>query len=181
LRFGPVFGYNTIAMVKLRCLIALGLFCAKASFAQGTMLFTWHGQNNYFQASFQVTMDETLPGSIFNSSLWTNSIQITSLDGLTYRASDTPTPFIAGHFGPPLSLTFIFADQNTLSRMEADVVPGQGAYMFEDSPLPNGQHGEFGSWSYEIIPEPSIGALFILGASGFIIKKRRVSKLPTLR
>src|SRR5438067_1266885 len=121
-------------MVKSALLALIGLCSVNATMGQGTMLFTWHGQNNYFQASFQTTMDETLPGSIFNSSLWTNSIQISSLDGLTYRASDTPTPFIAGHFGPPLSLTFIFADQNTLSRMEIDVVPGQGAYMFEDSP-----------------------------------------------
>src|SRR6266536_4122395 len=80
--------------------------------AQGTMLFTWQGGNNYFQASFQITMDETLPGSIFNSSLWTNSIQVTSLDGLTYRASDQfPVAHIAGRFGPPLGLTYILADQ----------------------------------------------------------------------
>jgi hypothetical protein len=144
------------------------------AFAQGTMLFTWHGDNNYFQASFQSTLDETLPGAIFNSSLWTNSIQISSLDGLTYRASDTPRPFIAGHFGPPLSLTYIFADQNTLSRIEVDVVPGQGAYMFEDSPLPNGQHGEFGSWSYEIIPEPSSTTLTTLGMIMFLGRKCRV-------
>jgi len=170
--------FNTLGTMR-SCypLLLACVFAAEIAKGQGTMLFTWHGNNNYFQASFQTTMDETLPGSIFNSSLWTNSIQVTSLDGLTYRASEQkPAPYIAGHFGPPLSLTFIFADQNTFSRMEVDVVPGQGAYMFEDSPLPNGQHGEFGSWSYEIIPEPSIGALFILGASGFIIKKRRVSK-----
>src|SRR6266478_555578 len=111
-------------------LILFVVLFTKQAYGQGTMLFTWHGNNNYFQASFQTTMDETLPGSIFNSSLFTNSIQISSLDGLTYRASDSPTPFIAGHFGPPLSLTFIFADQNTFSRMEVDVVPGQGAYMF---------------------------------------------------
>ena len=160
-------------MVKSALLALIGL-CSVNAIGQGTMLFTWHGNNNYFQASFQTTMDETLPGSIFNSSLFTNSIQISSLDGLTYRASDSPTPFIAGHFGPPLSLTFIFADQNTFSRMEADVVPGQGAYMFEDSPLPNGQHGEFGSWSYEIIPEPSVAALSVLGVTSFITAKRKV-------
>lgn len=102
-------------MNRLKLLLAI-LALPTASFAQGTMLFTWHGQNNYFQASFQCTLDETLPGSIFNSSLWTNSIQITSLDGLTYQAGNQqPAPHIAGRFGPPLSLTYILADQNTES------------------------------------------------------------------
>jgi hypothetical protein len=151
-------------MVKLRCLIALALFCAKASLAQGTMLFTWHGQNNYFQASFEVTEAETLPGSIFNSSLWTNSIEVSSLDGLTYRATDQfPAPYIGGHFGPPLSLTFILADQNTESSLHVAVVPGQGAAIFENSPLPNGHNGEQGFWSYATIPEPSVAALSGLG------------------
>jgi hypothetical protein len=150
-------------MVKSALVALIIAVCLATTLRAQDYLFTWHGQNNYFQASFQCTLDETLPGSIFNSSLWTNTIQISSLDGLTYRASDTPRPFIAGHFGPPLSLTFIVADQNTLSRMEADVVPGQGAYMFEGSPLPNGQHGEFGSWSYEVIPEPSPFALCAVG------------------
>jgi len=158
-------------MVKLRCLIALGLLCANAALAQGTMLFTWRGQNNYFQASFQCTMDETLPGSIFNSSLWTNSIQVSSLDGLTYRASDQkPAPYIAGSFGPPLSFTYIFADQNTESSIHVVVVPFQGAAIYENSPLPNGHNAEQGFWSYEMIPEPSTATLFILGAGALAIK-----------
>jgi hypothetical protein len=151
-------------MAKLGCLLVLGSLLASAAFGQGTMLFAWHGQNNYFQASFQCTMDETLPGSNFNSSLFTNSIQITSLDGLTYRATDQfPAPYIGGHFGPPLSLTFILADQNTESSIHVVVVPNQGAAIFENSPLPNGHNGEQGFWSYQVIPEPSTGALAGLG------------------
>lgn len=145
-----------------------------ASFAQGTMLFTWHGQNNYFQASFQVTMDETLSGSIFNSSLWTNTIQISSLDGLTYRANDQqPAPYIAGRFGPPLSFTYILAIQDLESSITVSVVPGQGAAISEFSPLANGHNGEQGFWSYQIIPEPSTGALAVLGAGIYFVKKRR--------
>jgi hypothetical protein len=128
------------------------------------MLFMWHGDSNLFQASFQVTLDETLPGSIFNSSLWTNSIQITSLDGLTYWASDqTPVAHISGRFGPPLSFTYILADQNTESSLYVTVVSGQGAAINEISNLPNGRHGEYGFWSYEVVPEPSVGALSTLG------------------
>ena len=127
-------------------------------------------------------MAETLPGAIFNSSLWTNSIQITSLDGLTYRASDQiPAPYIAGRFGPPLSFTYILAIQDLESSITVAVVPGQGAAISESSPLPNGHNGEQGFWSYEVIPEPSTGALIVLGAGILLIKKRRVSKSPALR
>lgn len=160
----------------------LALFLPVASFAQGTMLFTWHGENNYFQASFQITEAETLPGSMFNSSLWTNSIEITSLDGLTYRASDQfPAPHISGRFGPPLGFSYILADQNTESSIHVAVVPGAGAAISENSPLPNGHNGEQGFWTYEVIPEPSTCSLFILGAGILLIKKRRVSKSLTLR
>src|SRR6266436_7607433 len=134
--------------MKVLKFLLLVLSLPIGSFAQGTMLFTWHGNNNYFQASFQTTMDETLPGSIFNSSLFTNSIQITSLDGLTYRASDQqPAPYIGGHFGPPLSLTFILAIQDLESSLHVAVVPGQGAAIFESSPLSNGHNAEQGFWS----------------------------------
>src|SRR5882762_817314 len=150
--------------MKVLKFLLLVLSLPIGSFAQGTMLFTWHGNNNYFQASFQTTMDETLPGSIFNSSLWTNSIQVTSLDGLTYRASDQkPAPYIVGQFGPPLSFTYIFADQNTESSIHVAVVPFQGAAIYENSPLPNGHNAEQGFWTNATIPEPSVAALSGLG------------------
>jgi hypothetical protein len=151
------------------------LFLPLASFAQGTMLFTWHGQHNYFQASFQITEDDALPGTFFRSNLFTNTIQITSLDGVTYRASDDPNPLIGGAFGPPLALTFVLADQNTLSRISVNVVPGQGASIVETSPLPNGNNLENGFWTYELVPEPSTTALAILGAGILLTKKQRAS------
>ncbi len=168
--------------MKIWKLVVLFVVLSKQAYRQGTMLFTWHGENNYFQASFQITMDETLPGSIFNSSLWTNSIQVSSLDGLTYRASDQqPVAHIAGRFGPPLGLTYILADQATESSITVAVVPFQGAAISENSPLPNGHYAEQGFWSYEVIPEPSMVALAVLGAGALAIKKRRASKSPTLR
>jgi hypothetical protein len=167
-------------MVKGLVALIVGLVTFKAT-AQGTMLFTWHGQNNYFQASFQCTLEETLPGSIFNSALFTNSIQITSLDGLTYRASNAPNPFIGGRFGPPLALTFILADQSSFSVIQANVVPGQGMSIVETSPLPNGRNGESGFWTYELTPEPSTSTMFILGLAALSVKKRRSGGPPNRR
>jgi len=160
--------------MKILKLLPFVLLLPCYSFGQGTMLFTWHGNSNFFQASFECTMAETLPGTRFNSTLFTNSIQITSLDGLTYRASDDPAPFVGGQFGPPLSLTFILADQNTLSRISVTVVPDQGMSIHETSPLPNGNHGETGFWSYEIIPEPSTASLSTFGLLMFLGRKIKV-------
>jgi hypothetical protein len=156
-------------------LLILVLFIPFASFAQGTVLFTWHGDSNFFQASFETTQAEMDSGQPFNSSLFTNTVQISSLDGLMYRASEQqPAPFIYGRFSPPLSLTFILADQSTLSRIEANVVPGQGASIVETSPLPNGRNGESGFWSYEVIPEPSSATLSSFGLLIFLGRKVKV-------
>ena len=71
------------------------LFLPLASFAQGTVLFAWHGQSNIFQASFEVTAAEMLPGAIWNSDVFSNSITITSLSGATYH-NDSPSDYAAG-------------------------------------------------------------------------------------
>jgi hypothetical protein len=161
-----------IEIVKCsKLVLVFAMLIASNAVGQGTFLFRWHGQSNFFQASFEITEDDTLPGTRFRSPLFTNTVQITSLDGLTYRASDVPNPFVGGSFSP-LNLTFILADQNTLSRIEANVVPGQGASIVETSPLPNGNHGETGFWSYEIIPEPSMCSLLACSLGTWFARKR---------
>jgi len=74
--------------------LIIGLATVNGS-AQGTMLFTWHGQSNFFQASFEVTAAEMLPGSIWTSDTFSNSITITSLSGATYH-NDSPSDYAAG-------------------------------------------------------------------------------------
>jgi hypothetical protein len=36
---------------------------------QGTFLYTWHGSQNLFQASFQVPADENQPGQYFEDGI----------------------------------------------------------------------------------------------------------------
>src|SRR5438132_12721286 len=62
---------------------------------QGTVLFTWHGDSNFFHASFEVTAAEMQPGAIWSSELFSNSITIDSRSGVTYHA-DNPSDYIAG-------------------------------------------------------------------------------------
>ena len=54
------------------------------SFAQGKFEFTWHGDSNYFQASFQVYDYEITTGSNFSSDLFRSSLAITNPLGQTY-------------------------------------------------------------------------------------------------
>ena len=156
--------------------VVIGLFLlvmANAVEGQGTFLWTWHGNSNYFQASFQVTEAEMQPGSTFNSPLFTNSISISSLDGLIYYATNYPSPYAGGGFGPPLRLGIILVDQATLSRIEVSAVPDQGSSIVEDSPLPMGRHGESGFWSYSYVPEPGVAALFVTGALLAFLRRTR--------
>jgi len=151
--------------------VVLVLLAPFSVLAQG-YVFTWHGDSGYFQASFEVTAAEMQPGSTFNSSLFTNSIAISSLDGLLYTATNTPNPMIGATYTPPIQLSFILIDQATLSRIEATAVPGQGSSIVEDSPLPNGRHGESGFWTFSQVPEPSLGAMLALGSVMFYAKRR---------
>jgi hypothetical protein len=152
-------------LASLLCLLPL------AAGGQG-YVWTWHGDSGLFQGTFQVSEAEMQLGSFFNSTLFTNSIAITSPDGLTYVATNYPGPYVGGSYGPPLRLGITLIDQATLSRIEADVVPNQGSSIHEDSPLPNGQHGESGFWSYAYVPEPASSSLLVLGACIVAVLKR---------
>jgi|SRR5882672_7667377 len=82
-------------MVKSAFFVLIGPFSVNVAMAQGTMLFTWHGSSNIFQASFEVTAAEMLPGAIWNSATFSNSITINSLSGATYH-NDSPSDYAAG-------------------------------------------------------------------------------------
>src|SRR5437879_554502 len=69
--------------------VTLALLCANSIFAQGTFEFTWHGDSNYFQASFDVTGAEMQPGAVFNSPLFLSSMSVTNPLGQTYHGGDS--------------------------------------------------------------------------------------------
>src|SRR4051794_26461066 len=97
------------------CLLVITLLLAPQR-AGAEYLWSWHGNSGFFQGSFMVTDPEMLPNSHFSSSLFTNSISISSLDGLSYHVTN-PNPIIGGGFGPPLHLTLVLVDEATLSRL----------------------------------------------------------------
>jgi hypothetical protein len=143
---------------------------------QGTFLWTWHGDHNYFQASFEVTAAEMVPGALFTSELFSNSISVSSLDGINYHL--TPSGGAVGKYNPPLGLDLVLFDEATTSRLSATVVPLQVSLIDEFSNLPQGRNAETGFWIATYIPEPSATVLLPFGMLALVYKKFRANRGP---
>jgi len=139
-----------------------------ASFAQGTFLFTWHGQSNLFQASFEVTQAEMQPGAPLGSSVFFNSISFTSsLSAVSYKFNSSLDP-VGGGLNPWSWGMIIY---NTQTGTQINVSGGEppiGAMqgLIIEHPFQPGQdfyYTEGGYWSFAAVPEPSTAALSTLG------------------
>jgi hypothetical protein len=139
--------------------LIIGLATFKAG-AQETMLFTWHGQSNFFQASFEVTATEMAPGAIWTSDTFSNSITVTSLSGATYH-NDTPSDYAAGGTyangtGPYFSMALLNLGTSTEVLVSSALI--------HERPFSGGDiYFEPGYWTYATVPEPSAAALSGLG------------------
>jgi hypothetical protein len=159
-------------MKWLRLLLLVTL--PATSFAQGTFLFTWHGQSNYFQASFIVTAAEMQPGSTFSSPEFTNSVQISSLSGINYNAKDDASLFGGGVNPWGFHITFVDFNRGMEVIAGAGQPPrGAMAGSIEEKPMFGQElYFETGYWSYAAIPEPSIIAISILGGGILFLRRR---------
>src|SRR5712672_2433022 len=149
---------------KVRCALVLGLLVLAlpvASFAQGTFQFTWHGNSNYFQASFVVTDAEMQPGAMFSSPDFTNSAQVDSLSGFSYNLKDNPN-FILGGLNPwSWEIAMFDFNRGTEIFLNGGEPPRGGkAGTIEEKPMSGSDlFFEQGFWTVTEIPEPSVGAL----------------------
>jgi hypothetical protein len=149
-------------------IVLLGLFLPLASFAQGTFLFTWHGQSNYFQASFILTAAEMQPGATFSSPDFTNSVQISSLSGFTYNAKNDESLFGGGANPWGWRITLVDFDHGMEIIAGGFEPPTMGGFINEKPIAGNQLYFDTGFWTYSEIPEPSIAALSGLGLLAFI-------------
>ncbi len=156
-------------MKRLLTLMAL-LAAATSSFAQGIIQFDWQGDQNLFQASFQVTEAEYALGWPYGTSapstLMCQTLTVTAPDhiygpGLLCLGWTETTPDnwhrVCVCYGDP--------DQTFPGRI----------YLSSD-PVSIGEDGsvvatESGSWSSFVVPEPSCAALLGLGLLGLYMKR----------
>ena len=158
------FLYN-VNMRTLYWLLVFALFGINSAVAQGTVLFTWHGDSNFFQATFQVPGEELQPGTQFGQ-LFLDTMSVTNPSGQTYHGGDS-TSAGSGSF-IPWGLTF---QLNDFQRSTEVVLHGG---FFAGSPyrtagdiresLFSGTQlwYEQGYWSFAQIPEPSCISLLCL-------------------
>jgi hypothetical protein len=165
-------------------LLLIGFLCAAASLARADYLFTWEGNSNLFQGTFEMTDAETLPNQHNYQLSLTNSISITSPDGLTFswnsvtpQGEDTFAVYTSGssiseiYFGIQLYYPQemegydlkIYANFQTIQEW---VYPDDGSPQYPVA-------GETGAWNVTYVPEPSTTALFALGAAAWFAQRKR--------
>jgi len=160
--------------------LLLALFFPLASFAQGTFLFTWHGQSNFFQASFELTAAEMQPGAVFNSPLFYSSIEVTSLDGITYHGTP-PDNFAAGDYISGFELALHLNDFAHGMELSAGASGASMTGVMHEKPFSGGDlYFETGYWTYSEIPEPSSAILLTAGCILLMHRKRgkRFQRVP---
>lgn len=160
--------------MSVKPFLLIGLLFATTASAQGTFLYTWHGNSGLFQASFQVTAEENQPGQYFESQTFYNSIRFVSPDDtFTYIWPDD----IAEGQVAPFTLSFILFDK--ASQLELAAHANSTAALMDEINMQSNSDvwSEWGHWTCTSVPEPSGGLLIALGAAvlGFGTRLRRLS------
>jgi hypothetical protein len=167
--------------MKFKLLLAAFLLCAASTFAQGKIQFDWQGDQNLFQASFQVNAaDYALgwPFSPYNASppaLMQQTLTITTPDHVFGSptlyflfATETEPQFWHG-----VTLTFADGFPNWIALApNGSVVAGKAPGIIAEHP-PGGANvwQELGTWNISVVPEPSCAALLGLGVLALYMKR----------
>jgi len=167
--------------MKIKSLLFITCWCVSVLIAKADYLFTWEGSSNLFQGTFQVTDAEMLNPNLHYTSLsLTNSISITSPDGLTYRwGPGLGDQFavnggsLVGSFGiglfypqPNPQGHQLYLEAVPDSIQELELIPGGSANVL---------YSEAGQWEVGEVPEPSLTMFLALGFVAWLIKQRKSS------
>ena len=165
--------------MKLKLLLAAFLLCAVSAFAQGKIQFDWHGDQNLFQASFQVNAADYALG-------WPFCAYNTTPPALMNQTITVTTPdhvFGPGDFdGIALTETdpgwwhnvTLFCRERAFTNIICPVpAASMGRDYIYERPEGSGPdiRGEFGTWIISVVPEPSCAALLGLGLLGLYMKR----------
>jgi hypothetical protein len=162
-------------MVKLFSVLASIGMCLSAA-AQGTFTyrFDWVGSSNLFHATFTVTQQD-LNGQ-FQSDLFLSSMDVTTPLGRHYQQNANIEVSGDGRF-IPWGLSFMLTDWTDQTQIDISGADGGFAYRtWGNIHTIGGPQGwsEDGHWNMtQLVPEPSVAALSILGTGCFLCFKRR--------
>jgi len=139
-------------------------FLPGAVMAQGTFLFTWHGNSNLFQASFEVTAAEMQPGAEWNSPLFLSSMSVTNPLGYSYHGGSSSS--LGGGVNPDGSTWYVTFQLNDYSPGPEVLLGGQGSQgLIHEKPFSGPDiYFEPGYWIYAYVPEPSTMSLLAVAA-----------------
>jgi hypothetical protein len=154
-------------------LLLIALLCATATVARAEYLFTWHGNSNLFQGSFELPDNGVNPGELdangmINLSItspddsysWNSSVSGDS-DSVSFNSSNPPTLQAAGiGLVDTSSLDHLVGGTSELE----EYAPFSGALLWSET----------GQWQMTYIPEPSTDALLALAAITWAIGRRRM-------
>jgi hypothetical protein len=161
-------------MKSVKLLILTAFFVTGTALAQGTFQFVWHGNSNFFKASFIVT-DAEMQGAALASPEFTNSVSISSLSGISYQSKGDDT-LLDGNVNP-WTFGFTFLDFNSSTELFVSAVTfpiGGMAGDIEEKPMFGSDlYFEKGYWTYSAIPEPSATALLGVGSLCAVARLRR--------
>jgi hypothetical protein len=163
---------------RLAVTVLFVLFCIVRQIARAEYQFTWEGNSNLFQGTFDVTDAEMAQAGKFYYSLsLTNSISISSPDGLVWQWA-SGDGFGVG--GSALTNSFgIGLIANSPQGYQIEIIANRNS--IQEWALPVGPsinlYSETGFWNITYVPEPSAAAVLALGAVAWLVKRKRLLSL----
>ena len=150
--------------MKHKALLLITALTATSALAQGTILYTWHGNSGYFQGSFQVLPEENQPGQYFEFGPFKSTFSVISPDEIYPAAGGSFTGEDASGYGPPLKLSVTMNDPT--SDRGVDVFAYNGDCDISEYTLSTSVvlWRERGYWTYAAIPEPLLVSMLGLAA-----------------
>jgi hypothetical protein len=159
----------------MRTFISLTLaITASSVMAQGTFLYTWHGNQSLFQASFQIPADENQPGAYFESGMFRNTFTVISPDHV-YPPSTFHSGDDASGFGPPLKISVTMQNIASGTGIHAFSTSTPGLFFIDEYRLADNSdiRHESGNWTFSQVPEPAPFSILILGLAAVSIREPR--------
>jgi hypothetical protein len=177
-------------------LLLAATLCSNPATAQGIFQFNWcrhtvggpPAPGLIFQASFQVYDYEMAPGTqLAGSELFRHTLTVTSpdrtftfpLDGseiFSYHGQPYPPPYSGSYVNGDMTLDLVLGATWADASSPDIVIDVSGATIGETVAGHLG-YSESGFWAFAPVPEPSCGALLVLGVLALIGRGGRWTRL----